>query len=62
MTSHKFHEKMEIKYQGMCGIVGFVCEQYIVLRLPPPKGGSSPGLLIFPENYDQVICLKDSEK
>jgi hypothetical protein len=57
-----FTEKMEVQYRNLFGIIGFVCEHYIVLNLPAAKNRDSAKVLIFPENYHEVICLKDSFK
>lgn len=54
---------MEVKYRNMCGIIDFVGEQYVVLRLPAvSKKHNSPRLLIYTEHQKEVVVLKDSEK
>jgi len=51
-----------IKYLSMCGTVTFVCDQYIVMKIAAAKDRNPPLLLIFKENYKEVISFKDSEK
>jgi hypothetical protein len=46
----------------MCGTVTFVCDQYIVMKIAAAKDRNPPLLLIFKENYKEVISFKDSEK
>ena len=54
---------MEVKYRNMCGIIDFVCDWYIVLKLPPAsKKHNSPKLLIYTEYQKEIVVLKDSEK
>ena len=54
---------MEVKYRNMCGIIDFVGEHYVVLRLPAvSKKHNSPRLLIYTEHQKEVVVLKDSEK
>jgi hypothetical protein len=57
-----FVEKQHIQYRGMCGIVDFVCDQYLIMVLPAVEGRNSPRLLIYRSNYKEVISLKDSER
>jgi hypothetical protein len=58
-----FVEKTEVIYKDMCGIVDFVCDKYLVLKFPPASDKyNSARLLVYRENFNQVKCLKDSEK
>lgn len=56
-----FAEKMEVSYKNMCGIIDFVCDQYVVVQLPSagPKRGN-PRLLVHKENYKHIEVIKDS--
>ena len=57
-----FAEKSEVVYRGMCGVIDFVCEQYVVIKLPSSSGYSSPRILVYPENQKEIIVFKDSQK
>lgn len=59
----RFFEGMEVCYQSKCGIIDFVSEYYVVLKLPAANSSlNSARLLIFPEYYKKVEVLKDSGK
>ena len=57
-----FAEKTEVIYRGMCGVIDFVCDQYVVIRLPPVSGYSAPRILVYPEYQKEIIVSKDSQK
>jgi hypothetical protein len=57
-----FVEKEQVVYKGMCGIIAFVCNEYVVIELPPKKERKPPRLLVFPENYKNIITDKQSTK
>lgn len=57
-----FVEKSEVIYRGMCGVIDFVCDQYVVIRLPAVSGYSSPRILVYPEHQKEIIAFKDSQK
>lgn len=57
-----FVEESEVIYRGMCGVIDFVCEKYVVIRLPAVSGYSSPRILVYPENQKEIIVSKDSQK
>jgi hypothetical protein len=57
-----FVEKTEVVYRGMCGIIDFVGDQYVVIRLPPKPGRNSARLLVYKENQKEIIIMKESEK
>lgn len=57
-----FSEGMEVEYDGDYGMVDFIHTQYITIKLPGKEGRSSPRLVIFPQFFDRVKILKDSEK
>lgn len=54
---------MEVSYHGKCGIVDFIDDAYIVIKLPAasPKR-SHARLIVYPEFYKKVEVLKDSGK
>ena len=57
-----FSEGMEVEYDGNFGVVDFIDTQYIRIKLPGIEGRSNPRLIIFPQFFDRVKILKDSEK
>lgn len=57
-----FVEKTEVVYRKMCGIIDFVGDQYVVIKLPPKPGRNSARILVYKENQKEIIIMKDSEK
>ena len=57
-----FAEGMEVKYRNMCGIVNFICDQYIVIQLPAKPSRNPARILVFRECYKEVTVFKDSDK
>lgn len=57
-----FVEKEEVSYKEMDGIVDFICSSYIVIQLCPHSGLKPPRLLVFPENYKNVIHKNHTSK
>lgn len=45
----------EITYQDMEGVIAFIGSSYIVMELPPYPGLNSARVLIFRENFKNVI-------
>jgi hypothetical protein len=57
-----FVEKTEVIYRGMCGIIQFVGDQYVVIKLPPKPSRNSPLLLVYKENQSEILIMKESER
>lgn len=57
-----FVEKEQVVYKGMCGTIAFICNEYVVIELPPKKGRKPPRLLVFQESYENIITDKQSKK
>lgn len=57
-----FSEKTEVIYRGMFGVIDFVCDEYVVVRLPKRPNRNAPRLLVFRENYKQLEITKASTK
>jgi hypothetical protein len=57
-----FVEQTEVVYRGMCGIIDFVGDQYVVIKLPSKPGRNSARLLVYTENQKEIIIMKESEK
>lgn len=57
-----FFEGLEVTYRKMNGIIDFVCDQYVVVRVSSKEGRTPARLLVFTENYDQIELMKASTK
>lgn len=58
-----FTKGSEATYKGMCGIISFVGDTYIIFKTPPASSKhNSALLLIYPQDYKKVQLMKDSEK
>lgn len=57
-----FVEKEQVVYKGMCGVIAFICNEYVVVELPSKGQRKSPRLIVFPENYKNIICDRQSTK
>ena len=56
-----FAEKMEVSYKGMCGIIDFVCDTYVVVELPSKSSKlNGARLVVYRENYKKIEVIKDS--
>ena len=57
-----FAEGTAVIYKGMCGVIDFVCDQYVVIQLPAQVNRNSPRLLVYREYYKQISIPKASTK
>lgn len=57
----QFSKGTEVLYKGICGKIAFVGLEYITISIPPQQKQSAR-IVVYPEDYKQVYCLKDSEK
>lgn len=57
-----FSEQTEVIYNGMYGVVDFICDQYVVLKLNPKPNCNPPRLIVYRENYKQIQITKASDK
>ncbi len=57
-----FSEGVEITYKGMIGVIDFVCDTYVVLKVSSPLSVNPSRLLIYKENYNQIDISKASNK
>lgn len=58
-----FVEKTEVFYNKMGGVIDFVCEYYIVIKVPPAsKKHNSARLVVYPDCYDMVKVIKESDR
>lgn len=58
-----FTKDSEAIYKGMCGIISFVGDTYIIFKVPPANPERNAALLlVYPQNYKEVKLMKDSDK
>lgn len=57
-----FSEQTEVTYNGMYGVIDFICDRYVVLQITSKTSTSPVRLIIYRENYKQIEILKASEK
>lgn len=57
-----FSENTEVIYQGMYGVIDFVCDHYIVLKINPLPNKNPARLIVYRENYKQLEISKVSGK
>lgn len=57
-----FSEGTEVIYKEMCGMIDFICDHYVVIKLNPKPNSNSARLIVYGENYKQIQILKASEK
>jgi hypothetical protein len=57
-----FSEGMQVTYKNMYGIVDFICEQYLTIKLQSANGRDPARLVIYPKDQKNVKSYKDSER
>jgi hypothetical protein len=57
-----FAEGTEVIYKGKCGVIDFVCETYVVVKVPSAPNRNPARLIVFRHNYKQLEILKASTK
>ena len=58
-----FYEGLNVKYKHHVGTVSFVCEKYITVCIKAFEDRSkNVCLLVYPEQWEQIQLLKQSEK
>ena len=57
-----FAENTQVTYKGMCGVISFICDQYVVVQLSPAPDRNPPRLVVFRHNYKDIEILKASTK
>jgi hypothetical protein len=58
-----FVEKEKVIYKEMHGVIVFICSSYIVIELPSAHPDlKSPRLLVFPENFKNIIHKDHTSK
>jgi hypothetical protein len=57
-----FSEGMEVKYKNLFGIIDFVDDEYLVIKLPAAPKRSSARIVVFNSMKNQIEVLKDSER
>lgn len=57
-----FSLNTEIIYQEMYGLIDFVCDNYVVLKLISNSGRNPARLIVYRENYKNIKIVKESNK
>ncbi len=57
-----FAENTQVIYKGMCGVIDFICDHYVVIKLSPAPDRNPPRLLVFRYNYKDIEISKASTK
>lgn len=57
-----FSEQTEVIYNGMSGVIDFICDQYVVVKFNPSPNCNPPRLIVYRENYKQLEIKKASGK
>ncbi len=57
-----FAENTQVIYNGMYGVIDFICETYVVIKLDPVPGRNPARLLVFRSNYKNIEIEKASTK
>lgn len=57
-----FAEGTKVIYKGKSGVIDFVCETYVVVRVPSVPGRNPARLLVFRYNYKDIEIAKASTK
>lgn len=57
-----FSEGTEVTYSEMFGVVDFICDRYVVLKLNSKVNINPARLIVYRENYKQIQILKASTK
>ncbi len=57
-----FSEKTEVTYKGIFGVIDFVCDSYVVVKLPPAPNLNPARLIVFREYFKEIEILKVSGK
>ncbi len=58
-----FAENTQVIYKGTCGVIDFICDEYIVVKLPAAAPDRNPPrLLVFRDNYKDIEIAKASTK
>jgi hypothetical protein len=57
-----FAEGTEVIYKGSYGVIDFVCETYIVVKVPSVPDRNPARLIVFRHDYKQLEIAKASTK
>lgn len=64
MSKISFTEGLEVYYKKMYGVVRFISEHYITVcvRNFPDEPRRDVCLIVYPQQYKDIVLLKESEK
>jgi len=52
----------KVTYEGINGVIDFVCDDYVVIELPAAEDRNSPRILVLRGNYKNIHIEKASTK
>lgn len=58
----RFALNTEVSYKDLCGVIDFIDPMCIVIQLPAKPGRNPARLVVYHDDFDKVIVLKDSDK
>ena len=63
MPKITFAKGIEVYYDGIYGVVDFVCEKYIIVCINTTEDRLiDVCLLVYPNQFDEVTLVKESNK
>jgi hypothetical protein len=63
MTKINLTEGTEVYYNGMYGVVRFVCNNYVTVCVRTfQEKVRDVCILVYPDEYDQILLAKESTK
>lgn len=54
-----FAEKQPVMFKNMTGLITFICNNYVVMEISPAKGRSPAKLLIYCQNFKDIIGVHE---
>ena len=58
-----FYEGLNVQYRNLYGMIDFICEDYIVMKVDVSLPGRFPPRLIIPPGrYDEIHIAKESTR
>lgn len=63
MNHNSFSKDLWVRYESFVGKIRHVCNSYITICICPEKEKSKQTcLIVYPENWEKVSLLKESDK
>lgn len=62
LNMEPFYLGDEVEYNGLFGVISFICDEYSILKLPSVGENNPARLVIYEQYYSNVKVLKNSER